>query len=129
MPNNAWARNGIACGIVLGLVALAGCTPPPPEPVKVAAETTPARRPNAPQRVAQILNMSSVDLTALFGSPVLRRNENGGEVWLYAHPNGCSLDVVLFPSGKQLSVAHATTKTPVKMSEADCLQAIANNMP
>lgn len=113
--------------LALALAGLAGCaTPPPPAPVSEPAR--PAKRP-APEKVAALLDMPADTLVKTLGNPVLRKTENGGEVWLYAHANGCSLDVVLFPAKKVLSVTHATTQTPARLSEGECLSAIANIVP
>jgi hypothetical protein len=111
--------------IALALTLLAGCTPQPPaEPTRTETPAQPKRP--APARVAQLLNLQADTVITTLGNPVLRKNDNGGEIWLYAHANGCSLDLVLFPTHKILSVAHATTETPKSLTEADCLSAIAN---
>ena len=120
---------------LLLLLAMAGCVPPPttvastngaPDP-GAAAAPRPAR--NTPDRVVQFLGKAPADVTAALGQPVLRRAESGGEVWLYAHANGCSVDIVMFPAGAAAKVAHATTRTPAKLAEKDCLQSIASEAP
>ena len=108
------------------LALIAGCAPQPAQEAPATVEAPQPPKRIAPQKVAQLLNAPADTVTAAFGNPVLRKTESGGEVWLYAHANGCSLDVVLFPMSNQLIVAHATTQTPPRMSEADCLSAIAN---
>ncbi len=112
----------------LTMAGLAGCTAQPPAP---AATTEAPRAPRrlAPEKVAALIGMSDETLVKTLGNPVLRKAENGGEVWLYAHANGCSLDVVLFPAKKIPAVTHATTETPARLSEAECLSAIANISP
>jgi hypothetical protein len=116
-----------ACLAVLTVVA--GCANPPPPPAQVA--TTPAPKPHriAPAGVAALINDRPDQVTAALGPPILKRAENGGEVWLYANANGCSLDVVLFPSASGPKVAHATTRTPPTLNEEACLQAIADDAP
>ncbi|MCX7382450.1 MAG: hypothetical protein NT133_13765 [Alphaproteobacteria bacterium] len=113
---------------LLVLAALAGCTPPPASVPEVAvAPLRPAR--NAPERAVQLLGKLPGDVTAILGQPVLRHPESGGEVWLYAHANGCSLDIMMFPAGPAAKVAHATTRSPVTLGEKDCLRAIADASP
>ena len=119
---------------LLLLLAMAGCVPPPAGALATvapesgaAAAPRPAR--NTPDRVVQFLGKAPADVTAALGQPVLRRAESGGEVWLYAHANGCSVDIVMFPAGAAAKVAHATTRTPAKLAEKDCLQSIASEAP
>ena len=114
--------------ICLALAGLAGCTSQPPAPATTTEAPRPPKRP-APEKVAALIAMPAETLVKTLGNPVLRKTENGGEIWLYAHANGCSLDVVLFPTKKILTVTHATTETPTRLSEADCLSAIANIIP
>jgi hypothetical protein len=111
------------------LAALTECAAPPaagPAPPPPAA---PAVVHVAPPRVADLLNDTAEVVIAALGQPVLRHSEGGGEVWLYALANGCSVDLVLLPSGDTRKVAHATTRTPVNMSEAECLRSIASAAP
>ena len=95
------------------------------------ARDQPAPKPERtpPNRVIDLLQADRTALVAALGNPVLMRRENGGEVWLYAHANGCSIDVVLFVNGGLMTVTHATTQTPAGFTEADCLHAIANIVP
>ena len=60
------------------------------------------------------------------GEPALRRPEGGAEVWLYAGP-GCALDLILYPAGHGLSVAHAAARAQgaEQRTEAACLAEIA----
>ena len=109
------------------LAALAGCATPPPQIQAVAAPPKPHRV--APADVAALINQGPDAVTAALGPPILKRAESGGEVWLYAVANGCSLDVVLFPSRTGPKVAHATTRTPPALTEKACLQAIADAAP
>ncbi len=110
------------------LAALAGCTPPPQPAPQVAAPPPKPQR-NAPERATQLIAKSADDVLTALGQPVLRHAESGGEVWLYAHANGCSLDIMMFGAGTAQKVAHATTRSPVKLSEKDCLRAIADASP
>jgi hypothetical protein len=51
--------------------------------------------------------MSAEGLRTAWGEPVLKRDENGSELWQYGGP-GCSLLVYLYPSqGGAMSVSHA----------------------
>jgi hypothetical protein len=110
------------------LLALAGCTPPPaPAPQATIAPPAPLHTP--PPRIVDLIDGPGDAVIAALGPPVLRRKEKGSEIWLYANANGCSIDVVLFGSGPDLRVAHATTRTPAALSEADCLIAIAAAAP
>ena len=119
---------GWALALALATAGLVGCTPQPPAPATTTEAPRPPKRP-APVKVAALIGMPADAMVKTLGNPVLRKTENGGEVWLYAHANGCSLDVVLFPAKKILTVTHATTETPSRLSEADCLSAIANIIP
>ena len=108
------------------LVTLSGCAPTTQPVVNASAEAEPARAGRtAPLKIAQLLGLFGRQVIETLGPPVLRKTENGGEVWLYAHANGCSLDIVLFPKAQQLAVLHATTQTPPAMTEAACLEAIS----
>lgn len=95
-------------------------TPPPPP-------TRPARTP--PDKVARLIGLAPEGVTAALGAPVLTRGERGGEAWLYAHANGCSIEVVLYPATGPRKVIHATTQTPKGMEESVCLKAIAEASP
>ena len=116
-------RHSHALAGIATLALLAGCAKPPPA-MPVAAPAKPHR--TAPQKVAALLNQPASALEASLGTPVLRHPENGGEVWLYAHASGCSVDIQLFTTKGTLTVAHATTRTPPTMTEATCLQSIAD---
>ena len=114
---------------LLLLLAMAGCVPPPAGAPESGPAAVPRPARNTPDRVVQFLGKAPADVTAALGQPVLRRAESGGEVWLYAHANGCSVDIVMFPAGAAAKVAHATTRTPAKLAEKDCLQSIASEAP
>ncbi|MCW3477757.1 hypothetical protein [Limobrevibacterium gyesilva] len=118
-----------ALALVLPMTLLAACAPkvgaPEGAPAPVAAE--PARpRPVPPEHVAALIGVGPEAVEAALGAPVLRRAEGTAEVWLYATAEGCRLDVVLFPEKSGLRVAHASTRTPVRMTETSCLRAIAD---
>ncbi len=113
---------------VIVLALLAGCAAPAVPPVaEVAAPVRPRRTP--PDRVAALLKATPAAVEAALGSPVLRRPEGSGEVWLYAHASGCSIDIVMLSTSGRPLVAHAATRTPVAMSEAECLRVIAEASP
>ena len=124
--SKGWATTlALAAFAVAGL---GGCAVQPP-PAAVATEATPQPRRPAPEKVASLIGVPGETLVKTLGNPVLRKAENGGEIWLYAHANGCSLDVVLVPVKKIPTVTHATTETPTRLSETECLSAIANIVP
>ena len=119
-------RLPLAAPLVI-LALMAGCAMPPPAPMPEAAVPQAAKPVRAaPERAVQLIGKLPDDVTTMLGQPVLRHAEAGGEVWLYAHANGCSLDIMMFPAGTAAKVAHATTRSPVKLSEKDCLRAIAD---
>ncbi|BDG70402.1 hypothetical protein Rmf_03310 [Roseomonas fluvialis] len=63
----------------------------------------------------------------MLGDPALRRAEGEAEIWLYEAPP-CRLDLVLYPQGGALVVAHAAARahgTAQGVTEATCLSAIA----
>ena len=124
--SKGWATILALAALTTG--GLAGCAPQPPDP-PVQTETAPAAKRIGPEKVAVLIGMTAETLVRTLGNPVLRKAENGGEIWLYAHANGCSLDVVLLPAKKIPTVVHATTETPSRLSEAACLSAIASIVP
>jgi hypothetical protein len=113
-------------GLLL-LACLTACAPPPPAPPAAPAEAAaPKPRREPPLRVVELLKADAAAVEAALGKPVLRRDESGGEVWLYAHASGCAIDLMLFPDRGTLRVSHATTRTPREMSEAACLRLVAD---
>ncbi|MBR0673852.1 hypothetical protein GXW76_21960 [Roseomonas soli] len=65
----------------------------------------------------------------MLGDPALRRPEGGAEIWLYEAPN-CRLDIILYPQGTGLLVAHAAARAhgaAEGVTEAACLSAIAGS--
>ena len=122
-------RGRVRTGLYVGLALLAGCATAPPAPPPEPVAATPKKGPKPPDRVAGLLKGGPEAVEAALGPPVLRRPEGAGEVWLYAHANGCSIDVVLLPIGGTPRVAHAATRTPASMTESDCLLAIADGAP
>ena len=122
-------RRATRVGILL--LVLSGCaapaTPsslPPGTPSVVPQSVRPRREP--PLKVSALLDRDPATVEAALGPPVLRRPEGAGEAWLYAHPTGCSIDLVLFTGKSGTRVSHATTRTPPDMSEAACLRLIAD---
>ena len=112
--------------IVLAL--LAGCAAPVVPPM--AEAVVPARpRRTPPDRVSALLKATPAVVEAALGAPVLRRPEGSGEVWLYAHASGCSIDIVMLSTSGSPRVTHAATRTPVAMSEAECLRVISDGSP
>ncbi|MFC7475296.1 hypothetical protein ACFQS7_13080 [Dankookia sp. GCM10030260] len=79
-----------------------------------------------PASAAELLGAGPETLRRWLGEPVLRRPEGGAEVWLYAGA-GCALDVILYPAGHGLSVAHAAARAQgaEPRTEAACLGEIA----
>ena len=114
---------------VAACVLLAGCATRPPAAANEMVTAHDRMRHVPPDRVSALLNLGSNAIEAALGPPVLRRAEGSGEVWLYAHANGCSIDIVMFPASGGSRAAHAATRTPAAMTEADCLRAIAEAAP
>jgi hypothetical protein len=79
-----------------------------------------------PSSAADLLGAGPATLRRWLGEPALRRPEGGAEVWLYAGP-GCALDLILYPAGHGLSVAHAAARAQgaEQRTEAACLAEIA----
>ena len=131
-------RSGVALPVrhALAVLALvAGCAAPevpgavPGETARMVAGAVPAvqaapLRP-MPDRAAGFLDSSATDVVATLGRPDLRRPEGSAEVWLYAAPDGCRLDLVLFRDGGTARVAHAQARVPKAGSETACLRRIA----
>jgi hypothetical protein len=80
-----------------------------------------------PSSAADLLGAGPETLRRWLGEPALRRPEGGAEVWLYAGP-GCALDLILYPAGHGLSVAHAAARAQgaEQRTEATCLAEIAD---
>ena len=76
----------------------------------------------APAAAAQLLAAPPALLRRWLGEPSLIRAEGGAEVWLYAGP-ACALDLVLYPAGDDLRVAHAAARASgaTPRTEAACL--------
>lgn len=79
-----------------------------------------------PVSAAQLLGAGPDALRRWLGEPALRRPEAGAEVWLYT-ADGCALDLVLYPDGGRLRVAHAEARAngAEPRTEAACLRGIA----
>jgi len=79
-----------------------------------------------PASAAELLGAGPETLRRWLGEPALRRPEGGAEVWLYAGP-GCALDLILYPGGHGLSVAHAAARAQgaEQRTEAACLDELA----
>ncbi|RAI60778.1 hypothetical protein [Roseicella frigidaeris] len=107
---------------------------PAPRPVSLTAATSPAAMPAlpaaasgpAPTAAAQLLGAPPALLRRWLGEPSLIRAEGGAEVWLYAGP-ACALDLVLYPAGDGLGVAHAAARASgaTPRTEAACLAELA----
>ncbi len=110
---------------LLTLALLAGCAPRPAPPPSQAAPAKPRREP--PLRVTALLKSEPAAVEAALGTPVLRRPEGGGEVWLYAEATGCSIELTfLGDRAGTMQVSHATYQTPPNVSEAACLRLVAD---
>ncbi|WP_236033936.1 hypothetical protein [Belnapia mucosa] len=92
---------------------------PAAAPVLVDAAPVPAAAP-------QLLGLGPEPLRRWLGEPSLRRAEGDAEVWLYAGP-ACALDLVLYPQGGRLRVAHASARASgtEPRTEAHCLRELA----
>jgi hypothetical protein len=79
-----------------------------------------------PVAAAQMLGAGPETLRRWLGEPALRRPEGGAEIWLYAG-EGCALDLVLYPAGGGLRVAHAAARAhgTEPRTEAACLRELA----
>jgi hypothetical protein len=116
------------------LDAAASAMPATPRPsagvaaLPPAAVPGPRQRGTAPPGTAAALMGSTADkLRRVLGDPALRRAEGEAEVWLY-EATPCRLDLVLYPQGGALVVAHAAARAhgaAQGVTEAACLSAIA----
>ncbi|MBU6498970.1 MAG: hypothetical protein KGJ41_13820 [Rhodospirillales bacterium] len=114
--------------VLLGVAALSGCArPAPPPPPPPPAPLAPA--PIPPAHVSDLIGNRPDQVVAELGMPALRRPDGDAEVWLYAHANGCHVDLVFYSDSTGPKVAHVDTNTPPRMRESDCLQAIAAAAP
>ena len=79
-----------------------------------------------PAAAASLLGTRAAELRRMLGEPALLRPEGDAEIWLYAAPE-CRLDIVLYPEGGALAVAHAAARAhgAAAVTEAACLAAIA----
>lgn len=101
------------------LPAALGPTAPPPLPAPGPDEGPPAS-------AAALLGARPEQLLGRFGPPALRREEGGAQVWLYMTP-ACQLDLVLYPEGGAMRVAHARARASglAQRTESACLREIA----
>jgi hypothetical protein len=103
-------------------------TMPQAAPIPAAIAPGPRRRGSAPPAAAAaLMGRSAAQLRDMLGDPALRRAEGDAEIWLYEAP-ACRLDIVLYPQGGALVVAHAAARShgaAQDMTEAACLSAIA----
>ncbi|WP_192898638.1 hypothetical protein [Crenalkalicoccus roseus] len=99
-----------------------------PERAPAGAGTPPAE--GAPRAAAALLGLGPQALRRHLGEPSLRRAEGGAEIWLYT-AEGCALDLVLYPAGGGLRVAHAAARASgvALRTEAECLREIAGTAP
>lgn len=102
----------------------------PAMPFTPAAAAAPRARGTAPPATAAaLLGTQAAEMRRMLGDPALRRPEGGAEIWLYEAPN-CRLDVILYPEGAGLVVAHAAARAHGAahgVTEAACLSAIAGS--
>ncbi|WP_240790080.1 hypothetical protein [Roseomonas sp. HF4] len=80
-----------------------------------------------PAAAAALLGRPAAELRRMLGEPALRRPEGEAEIWLY-EARDCRLDLVLYPEGGALRVAHAAARAHGAgdgVTEAACLAAIA----
>jgi hypothetical protein len=100
-----------------------------PAAIPAAIVPGPRRRGGAPPAAAAaLMGRSAAQMRDMLGDPALRRAEGDAEIWLYEAP-ACRLDIVLYPQGGALVVAHAAARShgaAQGMTEAACLSAIAN---
>jgi hypothetical protein len=101
---------------------------PPATSIPAAIAPGPRRRGSAPPAAAAaLMGRSAAQMRDMLGDPALRRAEGDAEIWLYEAP-ACRLDIVLYPQGGALVVAHAAARShgaAQGMTEAACLSAIA----
>lgn len=119
-PAGAARQGGVGFGGAPG-PGLAAAIPP-------ALPPGPRQRGSAPPAAATaLMGTSAEQLRRMLGDPALRRAEGEAEIWLYEAPT-CRLDVVLFPQGGVLMVAHAAARShgaAQGVTEAVCLASIA----
>jgi len=112
----------------------AAAIPPSPTPAGPQRPGPPAM-PSGPRQTglappaaaAALIGRDPAELRRMLGDPALRRPEGEAETWLYEGP-GCRLDLVLYPEGGALRVAHAAARAHgagTAVTEAACLAAIA----
>ncbi|MFN3450422.1 MAG: hypothetical protein ACK44F_17130, partial [Roseococcus sp.] len=99
---------------------------PPPGPRALPPLPPPGPPEPPPARAAALIGARPEQLLARLGAPALRREEGGAQIWLYA-TSACHLDLVLYPEGGGLRVAHAQARAQgmARRSEAACLGEIA----
>jgi hypothetical protein len=111
------------------LLPLTACADvPAPEPL-LQASPAPQALPSPPPRPpagARYVGASPDALRAALGEPLLRRNEDPAEIWLYAG-GGCQLDVVFYAGESGPRVVHIQARAGgiAQRSEASCLREIS----
>jgi hypothetical protein len=101
----------------LGIPEASGRPRPALLPAAIAGQSPP------PATAAELLGAGPDTLRARLGHPSLRRPEGTAEIWLYTAPS-CALDLVLYPEGGGLRVAHAAARASGAegRTEAECLR-------
>lgn len=119
MENGRASLDAVAPAAVPAALPLPAAVHLPPR----AAARLPA---SPPATAAELLGAGPEVLRRRLGEPALRRHEGGAEVWLYAGAE-CALDLILYPAGGALRVAHAAARASgtEAVSEAACLSGIA----
>jgi hypothetical protein len=122
----ATPRPSSAAAATPGASPPAAGLPPPAAPAAIAPG--PRQRGSAPPgSAAALLGTHAEQIRRMLGDPALRRAEGEAEIWLYEAPP-CRLDMVLYPQGGVLVVAHAAARShgaAQGVTEAACLSAIA----
>ncbi|MDO9710320.1 hypothetical protein [Paracraurococcus lichenis] len=119
-------RAGLAAIALPDLPPAPAAVPPPPQSPPRARLLDIRHVPARPTEAAQLLGAGPEALRRWLGEPSLRRAEGDAEVWLYA-AEACALDLVLYPAGGGLRVAHAAARAngAAPRTEAACLSEIA----
>ncbi|UPG72692.1 hypothetical protein MVG78_00370 [Roseomonas gilardii subsp. gilardii] len=137
MPDRGAVLDEVMRNYRASLIAVSGENPLPGagEGGKAQPMTAPqpavALRPGAPPAsVASLRGQTGPAVRAALGAPVFRRAEGPAEIWLYSGQR-CQLDLILYPSGRELLVAWAAARAAgtERVTEEACLRELGGRPP
>ena len=136
LPDRSAVLDEVMRNYRASLIAVSGENPLPAgaaggkaEPA--AVQPAMALRPGVPPAsVASLRGQTGPAVRAALGQPVFRRVEGPAEIWLYSSQR-CQLDLILYPSGREMLVAWAAARAAGtgRVTEEACLRELGSRPP